>query len=575
VIMDPKPQQKELQSHHSTRKRKSSDVDKKRQVPPLKRRKLSNERHSNRKREILYRKKLLISSKKYQRGTSIIYHNIQNKKLRAQLRLGEKLIKEAATEAARAEILLPEEPGMLEATEPLEATWKFKQRDIKAAVNIGAAAKVLDLRLEKLGPYTFDYSRNGRYLLLGGERGHVALLDWHKNKLMTELFLNETVRDVKFLHNETMFAVAQKKYVFFYDKQGIELHKLEHHVQPLRLEFLPYHFLLVSCSKMGVLCYQDISTGAIVAEHRTGMGPCCTLRQNPANAIIHLGHTHGIVTFWSPNIGKPLVKMLCHKGPVNALGIDREGKYLVTAGLDRRLKVWDLRTYRELQTYLLNKTVTSLDISQLGLLATAYGPHIQVWKNYVWTQAESLYMTHDLPKGGTINDVHFCPFEDLLGISYSEGFTTMIVPGAGEPNFDTFEANPFETKKQRRENTVVKLLEKIPSTMITLNQNIIGSVTTSTREQYLEDKKIEFEANTGQKFEPTKKTKKARGKETASKREAKKQSGIIENARARKQEENRRRLLEKRQRQQQQQQIESTPKIPKSALDRFERPKYR
>jgi hypothetical protein len=113
VIMDPKPQQKELQSHHSTRKRKSSDVDKKRQVPPLKRRKLSNERHSNRKREILYRKKLLISSKKYQRGTSIIYHNIQNKKLRAQLRLGEKLIKEAATEAARAEILLPEEPGFV------------------------------------------------------------------------------------------------------------------------------------------------------------------------------------------------------------------------------------------------------------------------------------------------------------------------------------------------------------------------------------------------------------------------------------------------------------------------------
>jgi U3 small nucleolar RNA-associated protein 7 len=56
---------------------------------------------------------------------------------------------------------------------------------------------MLDLKLEKLGPYTFDYSRNGRYLLLGGERGHVALIDWHRNKLMTELFLNETVRDVK------------------------------------------------------------------------------------------------------------------------------------------------------------------------------------------------------------------------------------------------------------------------------------------------------------------------------------------------------------------------------------------
>jgi hypothetical protein len=29
-------------------------------------------------------------------------------------------------------------------------------------------------------------------------------------------------------------------------------------------------------------------------------------------------------------------------------------------------------------------------------------------------------MTHELPKGGTVNDIHFCPYEDLLGIGYSE-----------------------------------------------------------------------------------------------------------------------------------------------------------
>jgi U3 small nucleolar RNA-associated protein 7 len=82
-----------------------------------------------------------------------------------------------------------------------------------------------------------------------------------------------------------------------------------------------------------VLHYQDTSTGAIVAQHRTRLGSCSVMRQNPYNAVLCLGHNNGTVTMWTPNITTPVVKMLCHKGAVSALAVDPTGHQLVTAGV--------------------------------------------------------------------------------------------------------------------------------------------------------------------------------------------------------------------------------------------------
>lgn len=97
-------------------------------------------------------------------------------------------------------------------------------------------------------------------------------MQWKEKKLVTEFTVKEKIRDVAFLHNENMFAVAQKQNCYIYDDHGIEIHALKHFIEPKFLEFLPYHFLLTCMTKRGHLKYQDVTTGEVVAEHKTKKG---------------------------------------------------------------------------------------------------------------------------------------------------------------------------------------------------------------------------------------------------------------------------------------------------------------
>ena len=49
--------------------------------------------------------------------------------------------------------------------------------------------------------------------------------------------------------------------------------------------------------------------------------------------------------------------------------------------------------------------------------------------------------------GKQVQRVKFIPYEDVMGISHDQGYSSIVIPGAGEANFDAFEANPFETTK--------------------------------------------------------------------------------------------------------------------------------
>ncbi|XP_047322338.1 probable U3 small nucleolar RNA-associated protein 7 [Impatiens glandulifera] len=420
--------------------------------------------------------------KKYLRGASVNLEGLKDKKLKGQLAVREDLFGKSAKAAAKAEKwLMPNEGGYLEA-EGMEKTWGIRQEAIVKEVDILSSKNQYDIVLPELAPYTLDFASSGRYMAVAGRKGHLAIMDMNKLALIKEMQVRETVRDVVFLHNELFFAAAQKKYTYIYNREGTELHCLKEHGPVLKLQFLKNHFLLASLNKFGQLHYQDVTTGEMIGNYKTGLGRSNVMQANPYNSVLSVGHSNGTVTMWKPTCATPLVKMLCHQGPVTALAFHSHGHLMATSGMERKIKIWDLRKFEVLQT-LPSTHAKTLDFSQKGLLAAATGSFVQVFGDFSGTQNYSRYMTHSMVKGYQVGKVLFRPYEDVLGLGHSAGWSSILIPGSGEPNFDSWVANPFETSKQRREKEIRTLLDKLPPETIMLDPNVVGNVKTMRKKE--------------------------------------------------------------------------------------------
>ena len=417
---------------------------------------------------------------------------------------------------------------------PLQRTYKITQSTLAESLDEQTARQIYNLNLTASAPYTVNYSRTGRQLLLAGRTGHVAILDALTRNLTMELQLTSppnSIRAATFLHNSSLFALAEKSRVFIYDDKGAEVHMLHDHQEPLALQYLPYHWLLASVGRTGYLKYTDTSTGTKVCEIRTKLGACGVMQANPYNSCMHLGHGTGVVTMYSPAVSTPLVKMLCHKGPITAMAIDLTGKYMVTAGSDKQVKVWDIRTYKEVHSYYSHHAVTDLDLSQTDMLCVGGAGNVNVWKDALRVKQQSPYMSERIGQGGcSVQSVKFRPFEDVLGVGSSEGFSSLVIPGSGEAGVDTYESNMFQDKKQRQESEVRSLLDKISPDLIGLDPNALGQVERDRKVVVKEQRELQTEARDRRKEEDKGKkvAKKARGRNKINKKLARKHKNIVD-----------------------------------------------
>lgn len=394
--------------------------------------------------------------------------------------------------------------------EDREVADRVTQADIVEGVTIQTQRKHFDLHLVPLGPYKIDFSANGTHLLLGGLRGHLANMQWKNFALQGETQLKDKVSDIKYLVDHSMYAVAQKKYVYMYTKEGAELHILSKMANMDRLAYLPKHMLLAaSSSTYSTMQYTDISTGQEVSVKPPAImkNPTSCLAVNQANGVVASTDMRGVIKFWSPSVVDPLIQLKGHQGSIEDICFHGNGRFFITLGGDHKMKVWDLRTLRTLEEYAVTYTFQTLDISSSGLVALGGGTNVQIWKGLFSSQKPTApYMKFGLGYGNIAERVRFCPFEDVLGVGHSQGFTSLLVPGSGEANPDFYAANPHETERHRKERVVSTLLDKLPPDMISMDIQVPG-----VNEERLEAYNEQLKANRKARMIREKKLRRAQG----------------------------------------------------------------
>jgi RNA polymerase sigma factor (sigma-70 family) len=240
------------------------------------------------------------------------------------------------------------------------------------------------------------FSRSGRMLALATGDGAIHLWD---PAIARELRVLRgapgPIRALAFAKDGKTLAAAAGEVIRRWDVMtGKEIPVPRGHLAPIgRLAFAPDGKTLVSTSWDGVVRLWETETGQELGSQRAWWRTVCLA---PDGKSLVLTRRQDEIVLVDPRTGKVGRKLTGRPGAVGALALAPDGKTLAAAGIDSKVRIWDLAGGRVVHVLPHNRPVMFLAFSSDGkLLATgAKDSLIQVWDVASGNEVRRLNLPH-------------------------------------------------------------------------------------------------------------------------------------------------------------------------------------
>jgi WD40 repeat protein len=127
--------------------------------------------------------------------------------------------------------------------------------------------------------------------------------------------------------------------------EGSYVNRLEGHDDTITsISISPDQHLLASCGRDQTVRLWSFPDGYLRQNPEKFPSAISTTCFHPDGKFLVCGCLDGSVSFISTSTGKCLATFAAHQGMVTGIGTDASGETLITSGVDRSIRLWDLRT---------------------------------------------------------------------------------------------------------------------------------------------------------------------------------------------------------------------------------------
>lgn len=204
--------------------------------------------------------------------------------------------------------------------------------------------------------YGAAFSPNGKEIVTGSA-ATVQLWDARTGKGVHQFVADKFgVNDVRFSPNGKYLLTAGKDGIHLWNaKTGEMIRQFGDLHDVFRATFSPdgrYVLSTASGTDDGKARLWETSTGQLVHEYQSTLGPMNGLDFSPDGNYIIADGGDNIVHIWDTQTGKELRQLIGHTGVIFTEVFSPDGKYIATASVDNTARLWDFRTGQELRRFI-------------------------------------------------------------------------------------------------------------------------------------------------------------------------------------------------------------------------------